>query len=66
MKNCSSLVPLNYVRLLTLGHDLIRSNPKYHLLKNNCQVWVEKFLAKVCPSAEVEKILAEVLQGSSK
>jgi len=52
--------------ILITGHELIRSNPKYHLLKNNCQVWVEKFLNKVCPSAEVEKTLAEVLRSSSK
>jgi hypothetical protein len=35
-------------------------------LKNNCQVWVEKFLARVCPSAEVEKTIAQVLKSSSK
>jgi hypothetical protein len=48
-----------------LGHDIIRSNPRYHLLKNNCQVWVEKFLHKVCPSAEVEKTFAQVMHSSS-
>lgn len=51
---------------LMKGHELIRLNPKYHLLKNNCQVWVEKFLAKVCPSAEIEKTIAQVLRSSSK
>jgi hypothetical protein len=52
--------------VLILGHELIRSNPKYHLLKNNCQVWVEKFLEKVCPSAETERTIAQVLRSSSK
>jgi hypothetical protein len=48
-----------------LGTGLINTNPKYHLLKNNCQVWVEKFLAKVCPAAETAKTIAKILGASS-
>jgi hypothetical protein len=48
-----------------LGHALIKSNPKYDLLKNNCQVWVEKFLAKVCPAAETAKTIAQALGATT-
>ena len=52
---------------LILGHELIRQNQDYHLLSNNCQVWVEKFLERVCPQAELdEKTIANLLGSSMK
>jgi hypothetical protein len=51
--------------LLIVGHELIRQNPHYHLLTNNCQVWVEKFLEKVCPQANIDDKTIAGLLGSS-
>jgi hypothetical protein len=53
--------------LMCSGNELIRQNPVYQVLKNNCQVWVEKFLSQVCPGSKLaEKSIAKWLESSSK
>jgi hypothetical protein len=44
-----------------IGNELILRDPHYKLLKNNCQVWVQGFVEKVCPEADIEKTIGEVL-----
>ena len=44
-----------------VGNELVLKDPHYKLLKNNCQVWVQGFLEKVCPEADIERTIGQVL-----
>jgi hypothetical protein len=51
----------NWWKSLIVGTSLITGARKYHFIRNNCQKWVENFLKKVCPNAEIDKTIEEVL-----
>ncbi|KXJ94860.1 hypothetical protein Micbo1qcDRAFT_193917 [Microdochium bolleyi] len=49
-----------------LGHKHMTSNPRYHLLENNCQHLVEALVAELCNGAHVEQAkLSEELEHVS-
>jgi hypothetical protein len=46
---------------MILGHSLVHYNTSDDLLKNNCRVFAQDFLEQVCPTAEIEDALNEII-----